>query len=38
MAILEYKKVDFKEIEKVRIDKKEQRGGFVNKIFLKEVE
>lgn len=37
-AILDSKNVSLKEFEKIRIDKKEKRGGFKNKIFLEEVE
>jgi Uncharacterized conserved protein len=37
MAILEYKKVDFEDIDKMRLEKKAKRGGFRNKIFLEGV-
>jgi predicted house-cleaning noncanonical NTP pyrophosphatase (MazG superfamily) len=36
-AILAYKNVSIEEFQKVRIEKLEARGGFKNKIFLKEV-
>jgi predicted house-cleaning noncanonical NTP pyrophosphatase (MazG superfamily) len=35
--IIEIKNIDVKEVERIRIQKKEERGGFENKIFLKEV-
>lgn len=35
-AIIEAKKFDMKEIEKIRIEKLEKRGGFKNKIILDE--
>ena len=34
-AIANSFKIPFEEIEKVRLDKKEKRGGFDSKIFLK---
>jgi len=36
-AIIEHKNLDINEIEKTRLNKKEERGGFNNKIFLKNV-
>jgi len=38
MAILEYKKISFEEIEKIRLEKKARRGSFTKKLFLKGVE
>jgi predicted house-cleaning noncanonical NTP pyrophosphatase (MazG superfamily) len=35
-AILEYKKVSTSDLEKIRENKKEKRGGFSEKIFLVE--
>ena len=37
-AILEFKNVSKEEIEKVRIDKKNKRGAFKERIFLESVE
>ena len=37
-AILDYKGVSFEEFTKIRLEKKEERGGFQNKILLLEVE
>ena len=36
-AILDYKEVKLENFEKIRLSKKEKRGGFKNKIFLEEV-
>ena len=36
-AILSYKNISIEEFQKARMDKLEQRGGFKDKIFLKEV-
>lgn len=36
-AILDYKGVKIEDFEKIRISKKEKRGGFKNKIFLEDV-
>lgn len=38
MAILEYRNVSLEEIQKIRIEKRIERGGFKNKIFLKGVQ
>ena len=37
-AILDFRGMSMEEVEKVRIDKREKKGGFNNKIFLKTVE
>ena len=37
-AILEYKNISVEEIEKIRLSKKEKRGGFEKRIFLENVE
>ncbi|MHB1484262.1 MAG: phosphoribosyl-ATP pyrophosphohydrolase [Saccharofermentanales bacterium] len=36
-AILEYKNVSIEECQRIRIEKFEARGGFKDRIFLKEV-
>ena len=36
-AILDYKNIKLEDFEKIRISKKEKRGGFKNKIFLEGV-
>ena len=36
-AIIENKKIKLNEIEDIRIKKKEERGGFENKIFLRNI-
>lgn len=36
-AILEYKRISLAEFEKVQLEKRETRGGFKDKFFLKEV-
>jgi len=36
-AIMESKSIDINEIEKIRLNKKLERGGFEDKIFLKEI-
>lgn len=36
-AILEYKGVSFEDMQKIAIEKKNNRGGFYSRIFLKEV-
>lgn len=37
-AICEYKQIDFNELEKERIRKKQSRGGFSDRIILEKVE
>ena len=37
-AMLEYTGVTMEEVEKVRIEKQNRKGGFKNKIYLKDVE
>ena len=37
-AILDFRGMSMEEVEKARIDKREKKGGFNNKIFLKTVE
>ena len=37
-AMLDYSGVTMQEVEKVRIEKKNKKGGFKNKIYLKDVE
>lgn len=36
-AICEFRGVDFQRVEKIRQNKKEERGGFSNKIILEEI-
>ncbi len=35
-AMLAFKKITFDELEQIRLNKKEKRGGFENRIILKE--
>jgi Uncharacterized conserved protein len=35
MAIIKYLKVDFKALENIRLEKRNRRGGFDSRIFLK---
>lgn len=37
-AILEYRNISIEELEKIRVEKRNKKGAFKNKIFLKEVE
>lgn len=37
-AMLDYTGVSMEEVEKVRVNKQNRKGGFKNKIYLKEVE
>lgn len=37
-AIAKYKNIDMEEVEKIRLKKREKRGGFENKIYLEGVE
>ena len=37
-AILEYRGTNMEEVEKIRIEKREKKGAFKNKVFLKDVE
>ena len=37
-AILEYRGTNMEEVEKVRIKKRNRKGAFKNKVFLKNVE
>ena len=37
-AILEYRGTSMKEVEKARVEKKNRKGAFKNRIFLKDVE
>ena len=37
-AIAGVKKIDLKQIEKIRLKKRKERGGFDEKVFLKSVE
>ncbi len=37
-AILEYRGTSMEEVEQVRIKKRNRKGAFKNKIFLKDVE
>ncbi len=37
-AILEYRGMSMEEVEKARIKKRDRKGAFKNKVFLKEVE
>lgn len=37
-ALLDYLGINLGELESIRINKREQRGGFEKRIFLKEVE
>lgn len=37
-AMLEYTGVTMEEVEKVRLEKQNKKGGFKNKIYLKDVE
>jgi predicted house-cleaning noncanonical NTP pyrophosphatase (MazG superfamily) len=37
-AIIEFKNVDINELEKLRLKKKEDRGGFSNRIVLEEAD
>lgn len=37
-AMLDYTGVTMEEVEKVRLEKKNRKGGFKNKIYLKDVE
>jgi len=37
-AILEYRGINMEEVEKVRIKKRNRKGAFKNKVFLKNVE
>lgn len=36
-AILEYKGISFEDMQSIAIDKKNNRGGFYSRIFLKDV-
>lgn len=38
LAMLEFRGITMEEVEKVRIQKKNRKGGFKNKIYLKDVE
>ena len=37
-AILEYRGISMEEVEKIRIEKRDRKGAFKNKVYLKEVE
>lgn len=37
-AILKYRGNTMKEVEKVRLEKRNRKGGFENKVYLKDVE
>ena len=37
-AIAKERKIDLKEVEKIRLNKREKRGGFEQKIYLEDVE
>ena len=37
-AILKYRGISFEELEKIRIEKRNRKGAFKNKVFLKNVE
>ena len=37
-AILEYRGTTMQEVEKARLDKRNRKGAFKNKVFLKDVE
>lgn len=36
-AVADFKKIDLKEVEKIRLAKRERKGAFKNKIYLKDV-
>lgn len=38
LAICEYKNIGFSDIEKIRKEKKEKKGGFSKKIILEDIE
>ena len=35
-SMLEYREISFEEVEKIRLEKKEKRGGFSERIVLDE--
>lgn len=37
-AILDFRNINMEEVEKVRLEKRERKGAFKNKIFLMQVE